>query len=146
MKPLTMPHYVEPALFRHPIMLGASIILGALIAILLLKEIDADVFQPVFNGAFDEVTTAILAGYAKLFLLIGNVVCVLVGLLVLFFPHLLSSIEAYTDKWYTLRKQTRPLYQRHLEVDKWVLAHPTVSGITLSLLSLGMSVSMYARI
>lgn len=146
MKPLTMPHYVEPTLLRHPRMLGMGIIFGAITSILLLKGVDADVFRPVFIDNFDSDTTDILAGYTKSFLLYGNVLCVLVGVLVWFFPHLLSTVEAYTDKWYTLRKKTRPLYQPHLEVDKWVLAHPTVSGITLSVLSLGLSVSMYVRL
>ncbi len=146
MKPLSMPHYVEPTLLRHPKMLGIGIITGATISILLLKGIDADVFRPMYLGTFDNDTTDILAAYTKSFLLLGNALCVLVGLLVLFFPHLLSSIESYADKWYTLRKKTRPLYMPHLEVDKWVLAHPTVSGVTLSIMSLGLCVSMYARL
>jgi len=66
--------------------------------------------------------------------------------MLLFFPRALSIMESYTDKWYTFRKQSRPLYEMHFEVDRWVLAHPTVSGITLSLLSLGLGVSMYMRI
>lgn len=146
MKPLTMPHFVEPVLLKRSILLGVGIILGAATSIFLLREVDADVFQPVFLGPFSKEAAVILADYTRSFLLFGNAVCVVVGMLVLFFPHLLSSIEAYTDKWYTLRKQTRPLTQMHLEVDKWVLAHPTVSGVTLSILSLGLSVSMYVRI
>ncbi len=145
-KPLVMPHYVEPSLLKHPVMLGVNITLGAVISILLLNGIDAAAFHPVYLDSFDYKTAGILASYTKLFLLIGNGICVVIGLMVLFFPHLLSSIEAYTDKWYTLRKKTRPLYLPHLEVDKWVLAHPTVSGITLSIMSLGLCVSMYARI
>ncbi|HEU0219721.1 MAG TPA: hypothetical protein VFQ98_02810 [Gallionella sp.] len=145
-KPLTMPHFVEPVLLKHPSQLGVGIVLGAPTSIFLLSDIDANVLQPVFLGPFSYFTAAILASYTKSFLLIGNGICVVVGLLVLFFPHLLSSIEAYTDKWYTLRKQTRPLNQMHLEVDKWVLAHPTVSGVTLSILSLSLCTSMYVHL
>lgn len=145
-KPLTMPHFVEPVLLKHPTQLGVGIVLGAPISIFLISDINADIFQPVFLGPFSYFTAAILASYTKSFLLIGNGICVVVGLLVLFFPHLLSSIEAYTDKWYTMRKQTRPLNQMHLEVDEWALAHPTVSGITLSILSLSLFISIYARL
>lgn len=145
-KPLVMPHFVEPVLLKHPRQLGVGIVLGAPTSIFLLSDINADVFQPVFLGPFSYFTAVMLASYTKSFLLIGNGICVVVGLLVLFFPHLLSSIEAYTDKWYTLRKQTRPLNQMHLEVDKWILAHPTVSGVTLSILSLSLFTSMYVRI
>ena len=146
MKPLTMPHYVEPTLLKHPKILGLAIIFGAITSIVLLNEMDFIVFRPVYSDMFNIDTSEILADYTRRFLLIGNMICVLVGLLVLFFPHLLTSVEGYTDKWYTLRKKTRPLYMPHLEVDKWVLAHPTVSGITLSIMSLGLCVSMYARL
>ncbi len=145
LKPLAMPRFVEPALLKHPTLLGAGIILGAAISIFLLRDVDASVFQPLFLGAFPYFTAALLASYAKSFLLIGNGICVAVGLLILFFPQLLSIIEAYTDKWLTLRKPTRPLGQMHHDVDKWVLAHPTVFGATLSILSLGLFASMYAR-
>lgn len=146
LRPLAMPRFVEPVLLKHPTMLGVGIILGAATSIFLLRGIDADVFQPLFLGPFPYFTAALLASYSKSFLLIGNAICVAVGLLILFFPHLLSSIEAHTDKWLTLRKQTRLLGQMHHDVDKWVLAHPTVFGTTLSILSLGLFATMYARI
>jgi hypothetical protein len=144
-KILFMPHFVEPVLLKHSSALGIVIIVGAAASVLMLWNVDADVFQPVFLGYFVKEEAEILAGYTKSFLLVGNVICIAVGLLALFFPHLLSRIETYTDKWYTLRKQTRPLSQMHLEVDKWVMAHPTVSGLTLSTLSLILCFTMYAR-
>ncbi len=146
MKPLTEPHYVEPVLLKHPHILGVGIIVGAITSIMLLKEYDAVVFQPMYSGSFSREAAEILAGYTHAFLLLGNAMCILVGVMLLFFPHLLSSIETYTDKWYTLRKQTRPLHESYIEVDQWVLAHPTVSGVTLSLLSLGLGISMYVRL
>lgn len=145
-KQFAMPRFFEPVLLKHPSQLGGGIILGAVASIFLLRDIDADVFQPVFAGRFSYEAAAILSIYTKSFLLIGNGICVVVGLLILFFPHLLSSIEAYTDKWLTLRKQTRPLDQMHHDVDKWALAHPTVFGATLSILSLGLFATMYVRI
>ena len=146
MKPLEIPRLIEPVLLKHPGRLGIGIILGAVTSIYLLMDIDAEIFQPMFLGPFSYFSAVVLAGYTKSFLLIGNGICMAVGLLLLFLPHRLSSIEAYTDQWYTLRKQTRPLDQMHHGVDKWVLAHPTIFGITLSIMSLGMGASMYARI
>lgn len=145
-RPLTAPHFVEPGLLRHRRLLGSSFILGAAASIYLLWDVDPDVFRPVFNGSFASEEAEVLAAYTKAFLLVGNAACMVVGLLVLFFPRLLSRIEAYTDKWYTLRKQMRPLTDMQvIEVDHWVLAHPTVSGVTLSIMSLVLSVSMYMR-
>ena len=145
-KPLSMPRFIEPVLLKRPTLLGVGIIMGAATSIFLLRGVDAIVFQNVFLGTFSYFTAAMLASYTKSFLLIGNGICVAVGILIVFFPHLLSNIEAFTDKWRTLRKQTRPLDQMHHEVDKWVLAHPTVFGATLSILSLGLFATMYAHI
>jgi hypothetical protein len=146
LKPLFKPHYVEPVLHQHLKLLGSVIIVGAAASIFILLDVESVVFQPVFQGGFTNETAEILAAYTKSFLLAGNAMCVALGLLALFFPDMLSRIEAYTDKWYTLRKQMRPLNQIHSEVDNWVLAHPTISGVTLSLLSLLMGVSMYVNL
>lgn len=144
-RPLTQPHFVEPVLLQHNKVLGISFILGASVSILLLWDMNPYLFQHVYLGSFEKEEAEVLAEYTKSFLLIGNAMCLMVGGLALFFPRLLSRIEGYTDKWYTLRKQTRPLTQEHLEVDQWVLAHPTVSGVTLSLMSVVLSISMYMR-
>lgn len=145
-KPLTEPHFVEPTLLKHPRMLGGGIVLGAIASIVLLKQVDAIVFEPMYSGSFTKEAAEILSGYTHSFLLVGNALCILVGMMLLFFPKVLSAIESYTDKWYSLRKQTRPLHENYIEVDKWVLAHPTISGVTLSLLSLGLGISMYVRL
>jgi hypothetical protein len=146
MKPLTVPHYVEPVLLKHPVMLGAGITLGAIVAVVLLREVDSVVFQPMYAGSFSAEATEILANYTHKFLLIGNTLCIVVGVLLMFFPQTLTAVERYTDKWYTFRKQTRPLHDIQFDVDHWVLQHPTVSGVTLSLLSLGLGMAMYARL
>lgn len=145
-KPFTEPHFVEPTLLKHPKILGVGIITGAIVSIALLFDVDDIMFQPMYNGSFTNESAEILANYTHSFLLVGNALCIIVGVMLLFFPHVLSTVEGYTDKWYTLRKQTRPLHENYIEVDKWVLAHPTVSGVTLSLLSLGLGISMYMRL
>lgn len=145
-KPLTMPRFVEPVLLKRRSLLGTGIILGAFTSISLLWSIDANIFVPMYIDPFSYFTAVILAGYTKAFLLVGNGISVLVGMLMLFSPQLLSGIECYTDKWRTFRKPTRPLHKMHLGVDKWVLEHSTVSGITLSILSLTLGASMYVRI
>ncbi|MBU0621993.1 MAG: hypothetical protein KJ795_09105 [Gammaproteobacteria bacterium] len=146
LKPLARPHFVEPTLLKHPRILGVAIIAGAITSVVMLKEIDALAFQPMYEGMFDDLTAEILSEYTHTFLLLGNALCIVVGILMMYFPRHLSLIEGYTDKWYTFRKQTRPLYVTRIEVDKWVLAHPTVSGVTLSVMSLVLGLSMYVRL
>jgi hypothetical protein len=146
MKPLEIPRFIDPVLLKRPKLLGVGIILGAAMSIYLLMDVDEAIFQPMFLGPFSYFSAVVLAGYTKSFLLVGNAVCAAVGLMMLFLPRHLSGIASYANRWYTLRKQSFPLSVTHHSVDKWVLAHPTVSGVTLSIMSMGLFVSMYARI
>jgi len=145
-KPLTTPRYIEPVLLKRPALLGGGIIVGAVTSILLLKQYDAFVFQPIYTATFDEQTSLILAGYTRAFLLIGNGLCIAVGVLLVYFPEKLHSIGRYTDKWLTFRQQTKPLNVTYFDVDKWVLSNATAAGITLSVLSLGLGILMYMRL
>lgn len=146
MKPLTQPHHVEPVLLRRPVILGLFIILGATISVVVLRDIDAKVFEAVFLAFLTSGSALELANAIKWFLLIGNGLCGLVGLMMLFSPRRLTAMEAYADKWYSLRKKTYPLDIMHYEVDNWVMAHPTLAGAILIVMSLGLGVSLYGPI
>ncbi len=145
-KPLTAPRYIEPVLLKRPALLGGGIIVGAVISILLLKEYDAIVFQPIYSGVFAIETADILAGYTRAFLLIGNGLCIGVGVLLVYFPEKLQAIGRYTDRWMTFRKQTKPLHETYFDVDRWVMSNARATGITLSVLSLGLGIFMYMRL
>lgn len=145
MKPAVMPHFVEPAVLRRPLILGIIVALAASVSAIVLVDIDAGVFRRVLfdgppNGSGLDLAVAI-----KWFLLIGNALCVIVGLLLIFSPHLFSKIEAIADKWYSLRKPTYPLDMMHTQLDNWVSANPVVSGAVLIVTSLGLGVSLYIQ-
>jgi len=146
MKPLTRPRFIEPVLLKRPGLLGGVIIAGAVSSILLLRQFDPIVFLPIYSGTFTVETAEILAGYTRDFLLIGNGLCIVVGVLLLYFPEKLHAIGRYTDKWLTFRQQTKPLNVTYFDVDKWVLSNATAAGITLSVLSLGLGILMYMRL
>jgi hypothetical protein len=145
-KPLMTPRYIEPALLKRPGILGVTIILGAVASIWLLKEVDDIVFQPVYSGMFTIETADILAKYTHAFLLVGNFLCIGVGVMLLYFPEKLRAIGRYTDKWLSLRQQTKPLNVPYFDVDKWVLSNATVAGVTLSITSLLLGFWMYMRL
>jgi hypothetical protein len=145
-KPLTSPHYIEPSVLKHSRVLGACIIVGAIASILLLKGVDDFVFFPIYSDTFSQQTSMILARDTHAFLLIGNALCIGVGVLLMYFPQKLEVIGRYTDKWFTFRKQTRILHEPLIDVDKWVMKNATIAGVTLSVLSLGLGVWMYMRL
>ncbi|MBI5006649.1 MAG: hypothetical protein HZB95_05925 [Nitrosomonadales bacterium] len=142
MKPLSEPHYIEPALLKRRAILGTTIMAGGLVSILLLANADLTPTLSLFEGSLTDSEITGVAGNLKGFLLVGNVVCMLVGALVLFSPHVLTSIEGYTDRWFTMRKTMQPLDKMHMDVDCWVLKHPTSAGISLSILSLSAGMLM----
>jgi hypothetical protein len=146
MKPLAAPHFIEPVVLKRPTLLGAVIMLGGLGSIWLLKGVDDIVFQPIYSGVFDIDTADILADYTHSFLVMGNALCVVLGVVLLFFPEKLQSIGRYTDKWLTFRQRTKPLHETCMDVDKWVLSNATVAGVTLSALSMCLGIFMYMRL
>jgi hypothetical protein len=146
MKPLTRPRFIEPVLLKRPGLLGGAIIAGAITSILLLRQFDSIVFQPIYSGTFTIETADILAEYTRTFLLIGNGLCIGVGVLLLYFPEKLLAIGRYTDKWLSFRQRTRPLHEPYFDMDKWVMSNATIAGATLSVLSLGLGIWMYMRL
>jgi len=135
---LSTPHFVEPTLLKRRTLLGVTIIVGATVSITLIAGADLSPSLAFFEESLTPQEIGGVASNLKGFLLISNLLCLLVGLLVIFFPKALATIEGYTDRWYTLRKRTLPLDKMHMEVDNWVLHHPTSVGVTLSVLSLTM--------
>jgi hypothetical protein len=127
-------------------LLGGAIIAGAITSILLLRQFDSIVFQPIYSGTFTIETADILAEYTRNFLLIGNGLCIGLGILLMYFPEKLLAIGRYTDKWLSLRQRTRPLHEPYFDMDKWVMSNATVAGVTLSVLSLGLGIWMYVRL
>lgn len=145
MKPAVIPHFVEPALLKRPVVLGVIVILAAAVSVVVLQGIDPDVFRRVLFEGPPKDALLDPAVAVKWFLLVGNALCVVVGLLLIFFPHLFTEVESMADKWYSLRKPTYALDKMHTQLDDWVSANPTVSGIVLMVTSLGLGFALYAQ-
>lgn len=146
MKPLSIPRIIEPMLFSHPARMGFFIAVGAAVSVMVLRGLDAGVFNPLYDGVWPAPTVSVLSGYTRYFLLTGNALVLLVGLLMVFAPRWLSRLITYSDQWYSVRQHTRALGQMHLDVDQWVLAHAKVSGVALIIMSLGLMASALPHI
>lgn len=146
MRPLMMPHNVESTLMKRRILLGSVISGGALVSILLLVGTDLTPALSLFEGSLTEAQIVGVADNLEWFMLAGNAVCMVVGALILFSPQVLLSVENYTDRWLTMRKSMQPLEKMHMEVDCWVLKHPTSVGIALTVLSLSAGMLMYNQL
>lgn len=140
-----VPHFVEPVLIKRPILLGVFVVAGAAASVLTLRTFSSEVFLPLFLGHVPHASAVILAACTKWLLVIGNSLCVLVGLLMLLSPSVLSRLETVADTWYSVRKDSS-LQVHNTGVDQWVLANPTVSGVALIVMSLGLATSVLARL
>ena len=65
--------------------------------------------------------------------------------LLIFAPRYFLKAETVVDKWYSLRKRSYPLEKMHTQLDDWVSANPTVSGVILMVMSLGLGIALYAQ-
>jgi hypothetical protein len=146
MRPLMVPHNVESTLMRRRVALGVVIFGGSLVSLLLLAGTDLSPALALFNGTLNGNELAGVAANLQLLLQGGNIAGLVIGALILFSPRTLQVIENYTDHWYTLRRATRPLDQMHMEIDCWVLKHPTSVGISLVILSLSAGLLMYNQL
>lgn len=144
LKPLTMKHEVEPTLMKQPVWLGTTIITGAATALYLLQDVSLQPALLLFDGSLTAFEMDNVADNLKLFLIVGNALCLLVGISILFFPRSLSVVERYTDHWYSARRSTRVLDEMHMDVDSWVLEHPTSVGIAMCLMSASLGMMMYS--
>ncbi len=143
-KPFTARHQIEPTLMKRPVWLGSAIIAGSATALYLLQGVDLRPALLLFDSSLNYLEISGIADNLKTFLIVGNALCLLAGLLTLFFPHTMTVVERYTDHWYTARKSTKALDVMHMEVDSWVLQHPTSVGITIAILSLSIGTQMYS--
>ena len=146
MKPLSTPHYIEPVLLKRRVVLGTTIMAGAAASILMLDGADLRPNLALFEGSLTPPEIAGVAENLKDFLLVGNAICVVVGAMVLFAPHVLATVESYTDRRFSLRKGMRPLDRMHMDIDSWVLKHPTSAGITLTILSLSAGMLIFNQL
>jgi hypothetical protein len=146
MKPLSTPHFIEPMLLKRRNILGSGIIVGASATILLLAQADLASALSLFNGSLSQPEITGVAENLKEFLLVGNAICLLVGAMIIFYPDFLATVESYTDRWYSTRKRMEPLDRMHMEVDCWVLKHPTSVGLALCILSFSAGLLIFGQL
>ena len=142
LKPMMVPHFVgSPA--RPPLLLGVFVLLAAAVSAYVLQGIGAEAFREMLFSPASGILITALSESIRWLLLIGNVLCVVAGALMMGSPAAWARLEQRADRWVSLRRATLPLDRMHREFDGWVLAHPTVSGIALIIVSLGLAVTSY---
>jgi hypothetical protein len=129
-KPLEIPHDTRQAVQKYRYWLAAVFVIGGIFAVSgLLTGIDTRGVIRVFGLEFMRPAYAEwVVDSARWVLVVGNLVGIVVGILLAFFPATVVKIEARGSQWYSERKATKGADNLNLKLDAWVVAHPRPAG------------------
>lgn len=137
-KPLAIPRDSGEFMFRHRRWIGGIFVAGALYAV-----------YGILTGAGNAVIVAKLKlnlpplfvfwviESLRYFLVVGCTVSIIVGILMIFSPETLKSVERGSGRWFSTRQIGRGAEEMNMSFDKWVAAFPRVAGAIILLPALG---------
>ena len=143
---LDQPHDLNRIVYRGHRILGLVVLAAALYALdVLVFNIQTRPLAHIFRDLANPATLQLFADGARWFLVAGNVLAILVGMILVFRPSLLKGVEGWTDRRYSSRLSSPNLDEPRYQPDEFVRAHLRLAGIVaaggslFALLSLGAS-------
>lgn len=132
-RPLEIPRDTTQAVQRYRHWLGAVFIVGGAFATFILAtRFSAGAARQLLNLTALHPTIASWAvDSARWILIVGNLVAVVVGILLAFFPAALAALEARGGSWFSERRLLKGGDTQNLSLDKWVAAHPRRAGVIM---------------
>jgi hypothetical protein len=71
-------------------------------------------------------------------LVLGNIVAIIAGIMLAFFPDRVAALEASGGRWYSARKMTRSASEMKPKLDMLVADHPRAAGGLIALFGLAL--------
>ena len=143
---LDQPHDLNRIVYRRHRILGLVVLAAALYALdVLVFNIQTRPLAHIFRDLANPATLQLFAESARWFLVAGNVLAILVGMILVLRPSLLKGVEGWTDRQYSPRLSSPNLDEPRYQPDEFVRAHLRLAGIVaaggslFALLSLGAS-------
>ena len=128
-RPLEEHRSISRPLYRMHRLIGALICAGALYSLVVLgMPTGESAIVKSLSGVGTARFAAWLGESLRWILLAGNVGALLFGIVFIVRPSALKSLEAWADRRISGRKQTKPLEETHLSADRFVRAHPQLTG------------------
>ena len=125
---LDQPHDINRIVYRRHRIVGVVVLAAALYAVDgLVFNIQTRPVVHIFRDLANPGTLQLFADSARWFLVAGNVLAFLVGMILVLRPSLLKGVEGWTDREYAGSDQ--PLDAPRYQLDEWVRAHPWVAGV-----------------
>jgi len=143
---LDQPHDLNRIVYRSHRILGLVVLAAALYALdVLVFNIQTRALVHIFRDLANPATLQLFAESVRWFLVAGNVLAILVGMILVLRPSLLKGVEGWTDRRYSPRLSIPNLDEPRYQPDEFVRAHLRLAGIVaaggslFALLSLGAS-------
>ena len=143
---LDQPHDLNRIVYRGHRILGLVVLAAALYALdVLVFNIQTRPLVHIFRDLANPATLQLFAESVRWFLVAGNVLAILVGMILVLRPSLLKGVEGWTDRRYSPRLSIPNLDEPRYQPDEFVRAHLRLAGIVaaggslFALLSLGAS-------
>ena len=143
---LDQPHDLNRIVYRSHRILGLVVLAAALYALdVLVFNIQTRALVHIFRDLANPATLQLFAESVRWFLVAGNVLAILVGMILVLRPSLLKGVEGWTDRRYSPRLSSPNLDEPRYQPDEFVRAHLRLAGIVaaggslFALLSLGAS-------
>lgn len=137
-KPVEVPRDTGHAVQKYRRWLAAIFIAGGIFAVYGLATqfnvraviliFGLDYFRPSFASWVVES--------ARWVLIAGNLVGIVVGIMLAFFPDALMALEARGSRWYSERQLVKERETMNLTLDNWVAQFPRASGCIITFFAL----------
>jgi hypothetical protein len=141
---LDQPRDVKRIVYRRHRIVGLVVLAAALYALdVLVFSILTRPLVHIFRDLANPGALQVFTEGVRLFLVAGNVLGILAGIILVFRPSLFKGVEGWADREYAARLSDQDLDAPRYQPDEWVRAHPRVAGVLAAggglfvLLSLG---------
>lgn len=133
-RPLEIPRDTSRAVQKNRRWLAAAFIAGGAFATYILTtKFNANAASQLLNlTALHPSIASWIVDSARLILIAGNLIAVLAGILLAFFPAALAALEAGGSSWFSERRLVKGVDTQNVSLDKWVAAHPRSAGAIIT--------------
>ena len=127
---LDQPHDIKRIVYRWHRFVGLVVLAAALYALdVLVFNIQTRTLVHIFSDLAKPATLQLFADGARLFLVGGNALAILAGIILVLRPSLFKGVEGWTDREYAARLSGQALDAPRYQPDEWVRAHPRAAGV-----------------
>lgn len=136
LRPLEISRNIDRHIYRHHKLFGLLVILAStytIYSILFSMPSRIDTFISV---RFPPLAAEWILNTLNLFLLLGNLFAIIIGLVIHTRPSALKDFEARANRWVTLRRQTRWLENRIPFPERLTRTQPRLTGFVLLIFSI----------